>query len=133
MDQGVINQIITILIIPILPTLVKFIVSWFSAKTQEAQARIKREEFHKYIFLLNDAVEETVNALNQTTVEALKEVAQDGKLTQEQIDNLKKQAIMDVYDILSEKGVEVLKDVYQDLDHVISTKIESFIKKTKSN
>jgi len=120
------------ILIPILATAVgTAIVAAASYFVQSVKKKIENEQFDKYLRILEDAVYDVVGKLNQTIVEKLKAAAVDGKLTREEIEDLGASALYDIKAILGSRGIEVLQTVYEDLNSLITTKVESVINERK--
>lgn len=130
--EKILNEIVTLLIIPILPAVSTFIIAWFKAKTDEIRNRIQNDTIAQYIDILDFTVESVVMALNQTTVEGMKNASKDGKLTKEEAILIKQQAMNEVYKVLGSTGKATLSQVFENLDALISNKIEALISSTKT-
>jgi hypothetical protein len=131
LKQEIINQIITLLVIPALPAVTGFVITWFRAKTEYLNRQIENEKVKHYILLLEKVTSDVVASLSQTTVDELKKKSSDGKLTQQEAKEIKQIAKEQIIDILGDNGCEALGDIYKDLEKLVSIKIEAEIKKSK--
>lgn len=124
----IIEQLITVCVIPLLGILAKFLIDFLTAKKNEIAQKTDSELAKKYLDMLNETVADCVNATTQTYVEALKK---DGAFTKEN----QKEALQKTYDevlnILSDDAKEYLKEACGDLESQIKTKIEAKVKETK--
>ena len=68
-----ISTIFQVVILPLLTVLTGFAVKWINAKAQELKATTDNIYANKYIGMLQDTIVKTVNAVNQTYVDSLKE------------------------------------------------------------
>lgn len=131
MNNELLNNIITLLIIPILPTVAGFIIFLIKAKMDEIKARGEDQEYMKYLNTLETAVCEVVNSLQQTVVDEIKAANEDHKLTKEEAAKIKNEAVTKVLKIVGEYGLIVLEDGYGDVKELVENKIESYIKNNK--
>lgn len=129
--EKVLSQIISLLIIPLLPAVATFIITWFKAKTEEINKNMENQTLKSYIDILNCVVSDVVKSLNQTTVDNLRAAAADGKLTKEEGEKLKNDAVTQVYKIIGSHGIDVLKEVFTDLDSLIANKVEANVHSMK--
>jgi hypothetical protein len=104
-----------------------FLLAWLKAKTTEVQARAQNETEQKYIYMLSDVVQTTVTSLNQTVVEQLKKANEDGKLTKEDMENIKNSCVDTVKGVIGDKGMAVLHDALGDAEQYIRDKIEQSV------
>ena len=131
MDQELLIQVLTALVIPILPAIAAFVIKFISVKMDAIKAQTQQDKIDQYIDILNDTVADVVISLNQTTVDSLKAAAADNKLTEEEIEEISNKAIDAVYLILGRQGRELLQTVFDDLDALIAAKIERAVVEVK--
>lgn len=129
MDQ--LTDVLVQLAILVIPVLGGFIVAWLRAKTVAAQAAVKSEEANKYIGMLSDVVQATVTSLNQTMVEGLKAAHEDGKLTEDEVTELKNLSKRTVLNVIGDKGVAVLHEACGDVEQYVSHLIEQAVANAK--
>lgn len=124
----IIEQLVTVCVIPLLGLLAKFLIDFLTAKKNEIAQKTDSELAKKYLDMLNETVADCVNATTQTYVEALKK---EGAFSKEN----QKEALQKTYDevlnILSDDAKEYLKEACGDLESQIKTKIEAKVKESK--
>ncbi|MGE5632091.1 MAG: hypothetical protein ACM3TR_13480 [Caulobacteraceae bacterium] len=133
MDNDVLKQLLVLVVIPVLSAAAAYIIAWFKAKTQEIKKRTENEIIMHNLEILDKTVLDVVNTMNQTMVEKLKQEKEDGKLSDEDIEKIKLEALKYTYTILGESVVLILKNVTSDLDCLICSKIESTLYKMKND
>lgn len=77
--------------------------------------------------VLNIAVQETVDALDQEVVNKLKEASEDGKLTKEEIEMIRNEAITRIKVKLSSSILDMLGDYFENVTQLIIDKIEAYL------
>jgi len=129
------NEVLTIIIQVLVPVLATALGTVLIALANNASSYLKQRTnsniLKRYISLLDSVVVDVVRGLNQSTVEAIKAAAEDGKLTKEEITMISAQALESVKNILGVRGIEVLRLVFEDLDALIATKIERAVGEAK--
>ena len=80
---------------------------------------------------LTNAAEQTVWELQQTVVDDLKEASGDGKLTQEEIEDLGKKLLEGTIAKMSESAIDLLKAANVDINAIITGAGEAMIAKMK--
>lgn len=131
LSHEVLNQIMVLVVIPILSAIATFIITWFRAQTEEIKKRMKINEANHYIGLLDQAVDDVVNALNQTIVDELKKASEDGKLTSDEAQAIKNDALVRIMQILGERGMLALNQDADNIECLICSKIESSVRRNK--
>jgi hypothetical protein len=131
MNQELLMNLITVFAIPVAGALATFIVKWVNAQAEQIKAKTNQEKINHYIDILNDTVAEVVVSLNASTVDALKAAAADGKLTVEEITDIKENAIDTIFSILGNTGIEVLQLAFDDLEELIAVKIDKAVENVK--
>jgi len=107
--------------------------SFMNIKINNVKDSVKNEKVNKYIDNALDIIRKVVISLNQTTVGKLKVAASDGKLTEEEINDITTGAIETVLNTLSENTKEQLSMIYGDVEDWIYINIQNFIVKEKFN
>lgn len=129
------EELVTTIIQVVVPVIAAAIGIILTALANNASDYLKQKAnstlLNRYIDLLTETVMDVVQSLNQTTVEQLKQAAMDGKLTQEEIDSISAQALTSVKAILGEKGMEILSIAFEDVDALITSKIERAVREVK--
>lgn len=97
------------------------------------RAHAKSEYQRGVVSRLADAVATIVAETQQTTVEALKAAASDGKITAAEATEVKEGAISRVRGYLGQRGLKELENVFdrEMIDKVIASKIEAEIAQMK--
>jgi hypothetical protein len=131
MNQELLMNLITVFAIPVAGALATFIVKWVNAQAEQIKAKTNQEKINHYIDILNQTVAEVVVSLNASTVDALKAAAQDGKLTPEEVEEIKGDAIDTIYAILGNAGLSILELAFDDLDALVAVKIDKAVEKAK--
>lgn len=72
MSNETMNLLITLVIIPFLGVLTKFVTAWIDAKTNQLKEKTKSETLKRYLDKAEDAISTAVAAISQTYVDALK-------------------------------------------------------------
>lgn len=80
---------------------------------------------------LTNAAEQTVWELQQTVVDDLKEASGDGKLTQEEIEDLGKKLLEGTIAKMSDSAIDLLKAANVDINAIITGAGEAMIAKMK--
>lgn len=127
------NELLTtifqVVVIPLLGVLTTFLVKWINAKANELKTNTDNELFHKYIDMLDKTITQSVIAVNQTYVDALKE---KGEFTVEAQREAFNQVYTSVMAILSEEANKYLTEALGDLNAYITDKIEEEVKNNKT-
>ena len=82
---------------------------------------------------LTNAAEMTVLQLQQTTVEGLKSASEDGKLSEDEIWELKSKLVSETFNKMSDPSINVLKAANVDLTSIIEGAAEGLIARIKLN
>ena len=118
----ILEQLFTIVLIPLLGALAVFICNLLNAKNKQIQAEVDNELCKKYADMLTATIKECVIATNQTYVESLK---QQGSFDVEAQKNAFKATYDSVLNILSDDAKEYLIHAYGDLNAYLTTLIEA--------
>lgn len=118
---AIISDLFTIVLIPLLGILVKYIVEFIHIKSAEIKAKNKNEEYNKYIDMLESTLTSAVIATNQTYVDALKAEGKFDKEAQVKALNMSYEAVMS---ILTEDAQLYLNEAIGDLRLYIMNGIE---------
>lgn len=112
-------------------SLIKFAKTLIDAKTAETLNGIKNANVKESLELAKDCVSTVVLELSQTVVDKLKEKAADGKLTEEEIAEVKKIALEKITSLMSENVYGTISEIFGNAENWINEKIESEVKKMK--
>ena len=121
----------------ILVTIVSLVVTWMltqlsnyiSNKSEEVKNKTDNDSMKRYIEIATSTVTGVVDYLNHSVVNDLKIAASDGKLTQEEVDQIKATARVQVQSILSAEAIQALQQVYGDINALIDTWIVNAVAK----
>ena len=132
MDKDILNQLLLIGI-PVLTAAAALAVAWMRAKTREINRKAEEKELKANLELLDNVVLEVAKTLNKTLVEELEKAHSDGRLSLEDMEMVKAEALQHTYTILDASIIDMLKKVTIDLDCLICSKIESTLCDIKEN
>lgn len=116
-----VQQILTICVIPLLGILTKFLVDFIKVKSEEILGKVDNDLADKYIKMLTETITDCVIATNQTYVNSLKE---QGKFDLEAQKVAFEMTCNSVLAILSDNAKEYLTNIFGDLAVYIKNKIE---------
>ena len=118
----IINEVFTVVLIPLLGLITKYVIEFLHTKREEAKSKIDNNTLKKYIDMLDATIERAVIATNQTYVNALKEKGEFGPEAQKEALTKTYQAVMAVLNL---EAVNYLSEAVGDLQSYIMTGIES--------
>ena len=104
------------------------------SRTPHLCARTRRHPHHRRHFLCVSTfllVFDAVEYFSETIVDGVKEASKNGKITKEELQNLEKDSIKYVIDMLDDEAVQLLKDSKVDISKLILTKIKSRVRLNK--
>lgn len=135
------TSIIVTLVIAMVATVgslaIYFIAKLSTKATEVIKAKIENEGVSTSIIDLITLVKEVaitvVNSLNQTLVDELKSKSEDGKLTEDEIHEIKDKATEEIFNLLSTDVVEKLADYVDDIEDFIDNIIEDCVRQLKAN
>lgn len=125
----------------ILVTIASLVVTWMltqlsnyiTSKSEEVKSKTDNESTKRYIEIATSTVTEVVDYLNHSVVNDLKIAAQDGRLTQEEVDQIKTTARVQVMSILSTEAIQALQQVYGDINSLIDTWVVNAVAKAQND
>lgn len=124
----IIGEIFKVVILPLLALLVKYFCQFVNIKAEEIKQKNDDATFQKYINMLNETIQSTVIATNQTYVDALKA---QGKFDAE----AQKAAFQMTYDAvmktLGNEAQKYLSEAVGDLNTYIKNAIEANVNVNK--
>ena len=118
----IINEVFTVILIPLLGLITKYVIEFLHAKREEAKSKTDNDTLKKYIDMLDATIERAVIATNQTYVNALKEKGEFDLEAQKEALTKTYQAVMSVLNL---EAVNYLDEAVGDLKSYIMTGIES--------
>lgn len=110
---------------------VKLLTEFVKAKTTEIKTKTNNDTIKTYVDMVSDNALNVVETLNQTLVDGLKAASADGKLTQEEITEIKTQAVNMLADTLSDDAKEVLTKAFGDIEKYLDIVIQRAVCKVK--
>jgi len=122
------NTVMTVVVIPLLGIVTKYIVGLLKSKTTELEHIIRNNTISKYINIAEDAIETAVISVNQTLVEELKKQGTFDRDAMEKSFHTAKNKALAIMGVSAES---VLKDVYKDIDTWLDNKIEFYVNQNK--
>ena len=125
----------------ILVTIASLVVTWMltqlsnyiTSKSEEVKSKTDNESIKRYIEIATSTVTEVVDYLNHSVVNDLKIASQDGRLTQEEVDQIKTTARVQVMSILSAEAIQALQQVYGDNNSLIDTWVVNAVAKAQND
>lgn len=118
----IINEVFTVVLIPLLGLITKYVIEFLHTKKEEAKNKIDNNTLKKYIDMLDATITRAVIATNQTYVDALKEKGEFGPEAQKEALTKTYEAVMAVLNL---ETVNYLNEAVGDLQSYIMTGIES--------
>jgi len=128
LDPQLIQQIFTIVLIPLLGILTRFVVVYLSAKCDELQSRTDNEKAKKYMSMITDTITRCVITTNQTYVDALKEQGAFDEAAQK---TAFQKTLNAVLAILTDDTKNYIKEITDDMEEYLIQLIESEVNKNK--
>ena len=127
MDTVIIETVVSI-VANLAVTLIGVFGAWLLMQIGKSQ---KLSTISAAVGELTAAAEQTVLELQQTTVDGLKEAAEDGKLTQAEITMLGRKLLDGTLAKMSDSGMSVLKAANVDINAIVTGAGEALIAKMK--
>lgn len=122
MWENILSTVFTLVIIPILGILTKYVVAWLAAKAEEIKEQSEDALYWKYIDMLKTTVTQCVLTTQQTYVSTLKA---EGKFDLEAQKKAFDQTFKAIKDLLTAEAIDYLSTIIPDLDDYITKLIES--------
>ena len=117
----VIQDIFTVVLIPLLGLLAKYFIKFVNIKIEEMKSKQENDTYKKYLSMLDNTIASVVTATNQTYVEALKE---QGKFDVAAQKEALRRTYTTVLAILGEDAQTYLSEAIGDLQQYIIQSIE---------
>jgi len=124
----IINEVFTVVLIPLLGLITKYLIEFLHAKREEAKGKTDNEKLKKYIDMVDATITRAVIATNQTYVNTLKEKGEFGPEAQKEALQKTYQAVMAVLNL---EAVAYLEEAVGDLQSYILTGIEAAVNTQK--
>ena len=128
MLKEVLMNVIYVIIIGVLPILTKMVVSYIGAKKEDIDDSIYDSALKTVIDSSITLVQNVVDTVSQTYVDALKK---EKKFDEESQKKAFQMALDKVKSMLTDYSVSVLQSTYKDVDKWIEVQIESYINMKK--
>jgi Flp pilus assembly secretin CpaC len=112
-------------------SIIKFGKTWIDSKTAETAARIKDLNIRNAVEAAEDCVSTVVLDMAQTVVDDLKEKSADGKLTNDEIASIQKDALTRVEKLITTDVFNTIDTVFGEAQTWLKFKIEAEVKKLK--
>lgn len=125
MSNNILNIILTVVIIPILPTIAVYVVNFLRKKTAEFETKTNNEKVKKFLEITENSIETAVTSISQIYVDELKKTGTFDKTAQAEAFEMAKQKIMQT---LSEGAKQVLIEIYGSLEAYIDSRIEYYVR-----
>lgn len=126
---AIINEIFTVILIPLLGLITKYFIEFLHAKREEIKNKTDDNTLKKYIDMLDSTITRAVIATNQTYVDTLKAQGNFNKEAQVIALNKTYDAVMAV---LTNEAETYLNNAIGDLESYIKTAIEATVKAQKN-
>ena len=118
---------------PVVTWMLTQLSNYITNKSEEVKSKTDNESTKRYIEIATSTVTEVVDYLNHSVVNDLKIAAQDGRLTQEEVDQIKTTARVQVMSILSAEAIQALQQVYGDINSLIDTWVVNAVAKAQND
>lgn len=128
MNNDFLNNILTVVLIPILPTITAYLIAVLKKKISEVEARVNNDTLKKYIDIAEKIIETSVTSVSQTFVDDLKKNAVFDKAAQSEAFQMAKSKILSA---LGEGAKLALSEAYGDLGKYIDSRIEFYVRQSK--
>lgn len=125
---AIINEIFTIVLIPLLGIITKYLIEFLHVKREEAKNKTDNDKLKKYIDMVDSTITKAVIATNQTYVNSLKEKGEFGPEAQKEALQKSYEAVMAVLNL---DAVNYLEEAVGDLRSYILTGIEAAVNTQK--
>ena len=122
--KQVLEILMTVVIIPAIPIVVKYLVQAFKEWSALKAAEVENDTIAEYILDITDTIAQAVISTSQTYVEALKAQGKFDEKAQKIAFEKTKTVVMK---LLAEDAKEFLALMYGDVDLWIDTKIEQIV------
>ena len=125
-----ITELFTIVLIPLLGILTKYLVAWIQMKTEKVKAQTSNELARKYEDMISNTITQCVIATNQTYVEDLKRQGKFDAAAQKEALNKTLEAVKLM---LSSEAQKYILQISGDINSYLMQLIESAVYTQKEN
>jgi len=123
----------SILLLAIFSYLAALITKFINTKKQEILEKTNNEKIAMFVSYAADNAVKVVESLNATIVKEYRAKASDGKLTEEEVAEIRKTALDMMLNMMSDEMKEVLTKVFGNLEIYITNLIEKTLVDIKKN
>ena len=127
--KSILTYLIMAIIVAVVPIITKVAISFFKSFSAEKIEKIKNENIKNIVKDAEDLVCQAVMHISQTFVESLKK---SGDFTEIQQEKAFEKAKEEVIELIPNKAVDTLSDLYGDFDLWLESKIEQTVLNLKS-
>ena len=127
--KSILTYLIMTIIVAAVPIITKVAISFFKSFSAEKIEKIKNENIKNIVKDAEDLVCQAVMHISQTFVESLKK---SGDFTEIQQEKAFEKAKEEVIELIPNKAVDTLSDLYGDFDLWLESKIEQTVLTLKS-
>lgn len=127
MNDETMRILIVSVLVPFLVTFVALFQQYSSAKSAQLKVKMHNDEIAKYIDIAEDAVVTAVGAVNQVLVDSLKELAANGKLSEDEKTLAFLEARNRALLIMGVAGKAAVTELYGSFDQWMDSKIDYYV------
>ena len=121
------------LIVMMLTIALGYLAGWLRQQARKVQQEVIRESFLAAIFELERVANDAISATNQILVEALREAAEDGKLTKEEAQAAMRMAVEYLQTHLTPGALQILQAAYGPVEAWIEEYLEAKLAQSKGS
>ncbi len=127
MNTETMNVLIVSVLIPFLVAFVALFQQFAASKSAELKVKMHNDEIAKYVDIAEDAVITAVGAVSQVLVDSLKDLAENGQLTEEQKELAFTEAKHRALLIMGIAAKAAVTELYGSFDDWINNKIDYYV------
>lgn len=113
-------------------SVIRCLKSYIDTKTAENTEKLRNTNIQNAVRTAESCVTTVVLKMAQTVVDDLKENAADGKLTKEEMSEIKANALSEIKELLGDDVIASLQSVYTDVGKWLDDKLEASVKALKT-
>jgi len=127
------HQLVYDVILALIPVLVSAITALIGMGFTYLRARYEWMQEARTVAQIESTLYALVQEANQELVEQAKRAREDGKLTPEEAEEIKREVIARFYETLTMEQGKILQAITDDIDRWLSAKIEEMVVKAKAS
>lgn len=127
------QQLVYDVILALMPVLTTAIIALIGAGFSYLRARYEWMQEARTVAQVESTLYALVQEANQELVEQAKRAREDGKLTPEEAEEIKREVIARFYETLTMEQGKILQAITDDIDRWLSAKIEEMVVKAKAS